>query len=153
MTVQDRNIQDKTDNTDKAEDIVDDCLEYEEEVGDYITAPITKIEEVEKEDEINKIELYIDIPFDTGIWEFDKPYKWDTDKFFPNLVENYNYSKYNFHQMIGENVLVKYDEEDGSWYLEDRTRLQYKEDMESSLPWILVISILLALAFILIILI
>lgn len=138
---------------DKAEDIVDDCLEYEEEVGDYITAPITRIEEVEKEDEINKIELHVVTPFDTVFWVFDKPYKWDTEEYFPSLVENYNYSKYNFHLMIGEDVLVRYDEDDDRWFLEDRTKKQYKEDMESGMSYVIPTIIVLILIFTLILLI
>lgn len=116
-----------------AENIVEDCMEYEE-VGKYLLCPLEDIVERENEDDINDILLYIDTPFGEDVkWIYKKPYRWDG--FFATLAENHNYGRGNFHEMIGDEMLVWYDNENNCWNLSNKTEQQLRKDEGTELDF------------------
>jgi len=111
--------------TTAAEEVVDEVLEYRT-VGEYIEAAITEIESQGE----NEIRLYIDVPYGKDYWTYEKPYEWDTSNSFVKLAENLGYSRSNFHEMIGEDVLIQSTGDGKHWSLKSTPPRDYERKIQ-----------------------
>lgn len=77
-------------------------------VGKYMLTRIVDIYSPKGTDEVH---IEIDVPEkdNDGIWVFDYPYSWDTNTYesLPAMAEELGYNRKNFHEMVGEPVLLK----------------------------------------------
>lgn len=77
-------------------------------IGEYV---LTKIVDMYSPQGTDEVHMEIDIPEkdNDGIWVFGYPYSWDTNivESLPAMAEELGYNRKNFHEMVGEPVLVK----------------------------------------------
>lgn len=112
ITVEDRNTLESSSSDDK--DIEADCMKYET-VGDHFVCEIDGMHEIERDGGCNIIEVTVDTPYDEGCWQFKKPYSWDNSNVLVELAESRNYGNGNFTSLVGDEVLVK--RENDEWVL------------------------------------
>lgn len=114
ISVEGRETLESRDEVTEEDDIEMDCMEYETK-GDYFVCEIDELVEVERDGACNIIECVVDTPYDKGLWEFKKPYGWNEDNMLVQLSESRNYGQGNFTSLVGDEVLVKRD--DNEWVL------------------------------------
>ena len=103
-------------------------------IGKYV---LTKIVDMYSPEGTDEIHMKIDTPVknDDGIWVFDYPYSWNSydDESLPTMAEELGYNRNNFHEMVGEPILIKPNEEGELTVLvinkaEDRIQELYEDD-------------------------
>ena len=114
ITLENKKTLESRDEVTEDEDIESDCMKYETS-GDYFVCGITEMEEIERDGACNIIEVAVDTPYDEGSWQFKKPYAWNEDNTLVQLAESRNYGHGNFTSLVGDEVLVK--RENNEWSL------------------------------------
>lgn len=129
ITVEDRQTlesrSDKSCSDESEDDIELDCIQYET-VGQYFVCEIDELNEIERDGACNIIECVVDTPYDTGEWEFRKPYGWDDNNPLVQLAESRNHGQGNFTDLVGDEVLV--ERNNNEWILETTKPDCYREN-------------------------
>ena len=122
--------------TEKAEDIVDDFLQYKN-VGDTVVCVVKEVYSVNDD----TIKMEVSTPGKgTSTWTFQKPYTWESSNPFVELCENRDLTRNTFDMLVNEKVLVKkpstYNRnilsDNGNWQLIKETSEEYIGDESSS---------------------
>lgn len=109
-------------------DIVEDCLEYET-VGEHYICEVVDIREDERVKKQNKLIIEVDVPFGKRYWQFDKPYTWDGE--FAEFAELHGYGQGNFHELLGDEVVVMpEDDDEKSWSLIKKTPHEVRKEVQ-----------------------
>lgn len=106
-------------NRDSEDDSIEsECLKYRT-IGEYFVCEMTDMNEIERKNRLNLIEIVVDTPYDEGLWRFKKPYDWSNDNPLVRLAEKRGYGQGNFTEVVGDDVLVKRSDDEWSLSLKD----------------------------------
>lgn len=114
-----------------------DCVEYET-LDEYLVCEIERLVEIECEKSCNIVRIEVDTPYGGGTWDFKKPYEWSEENPLVQLADSRGYGKINFTSLVGDDVLIK--REDDAWKLDTTSVSEYrrsdKDESSSILPFL-----------------